>query len=151
MGSGRIFKIYPYDGIIPVGKGVQRADVHQHVQTRDGNYYGMIIWESKNSKNWSDGWKSKFKVDQVNTKEDLVVIAPYVWPEDGHHFGFVDGIWITGFPYILGLATALREGLIQVELEQRSIGGEDQKIDRLYQYLSGLEFRQRVKMVVNTF
>jgi len=142
---------FPYDEIIPVGKGVERADVHQHVQTRDGNYYGMIIWEYKNTKNWSDVWKSKLKVDQLNTKADLVIIAPYVLNENVPHFGFVDGIWMTGFPYILGLATALREGLIQGELAQRSIEGKGQKIDRLHQYLSGLEFRQRVEMVVNTF
>jgi len=142
---------FPYDEIIPVGKGAKGAEVHQRVQTRNGNYYGMIIWESKNTGNCSDGWKSKIKVDQLNAKADLVLIAPYVVPEDEPQFGFVDDIWITGFPYNLGLATALREGLIQVELAQRSIGGEDQKIDRLHQYLSGLEFRQRVEMVVNMF
>jgi hypothetical protein len=151
-GLEELLKLYfPYDEIIAVGKGVKGADVHQRVQTRTGNYCGMIIWEYKNTKNWSDSWKSKLKVDQLNTKADIVVIAPYVLNENVPHFGFVDGIWMTGFPYILGLANALREGLIQVELAQRSIEGEDQKIDRLHQYLSGLEFRQRVEIVVNMF
>ena len=144
-------KYFPCDEIIPVAKGVKGADVHQRVQTRDGNYCGMIIWESKYTKNWSDGWKSKLKTDQLNAKADFAVLASDVLPDDVHHFGCVDGIWITRFPYILSLATALREGLVQVELARRSFEGKDQKIDRLYKYLSGLEFRQRVEMVVNTF
>ena len=144
-------KYFPYDEIKPVAKGVRGADVHQRVQTRDGNYCGMIIWESKYTKNWSDSWKSKLKTDQLNAKADFAVLASDVLPDDVHHFGCVDGIWITRFPYILSLAEALREGLVQVELARRSYEGKDQKIDRLYQYLSGLEFRQRVEMVVNTF
>jgi len=142
---------FPYDEIIPVGNGANGAEVHQRIQTRNGNYYGTIIWESKNTRNCSDGWKSKIKVDHLNGKADLVLIAPYILLEDAPHYGFVDDLWITGFPYNLGLATALRQGLIQVELEQRSIGGEDQKIDMFIQYLSGLEFRQRVELVVNMF
>jgi hypothetical protein len=142
---------FPYDEIIPVGKGVKGADVHQRVQTREGNYCGMIIWESKYTKNWSEGWKSKLKTDQLNAKADFAILASDVLPDEIHHFGCVDGVWISGFPYILSLATALRESLIQVELARRSFEGKDQKIDRLYKYLSGLEFRQRVEMVVNTF
>src|SRR5262249_27825616 len=47
---------FPFDTIEPVAKGVRGADVLQRVYSRSGNYCGAILWESKNTKNWNDGW-----------------------------------------------------------------------------------------------
>jgi hypothetical protein len=49
------------DEILPVPTGVSGADVLQKVTTRSGVCCGLIIWESKHAKNWSDGWISKLK------------------------------------------------------------------------------------------
>jgi hypothetical protein len=141
---------FPYDLIEPVGKGVRGADIHQQVHSRDGQLCGIIVWESKNTKNWNDRWLS-IKEDQFREKADIGVIVSTILPEDVTNFACIDGVWVTGFPYVLGLATVLRESLIQIAKAQRSVEGKDEKIELLYRYLSGPEFKQRVEMVVTTF
>ena len=142
---------FPFDVITPVGKGVKGADIHQRVQTAAGEYCGLIIWESKNTKNWSDRWLSKLKEDQLAAKADIAVIVSTVLPEDVSTFASIDGIWVTGFPYTMGLAVALRDTLTLVAQARRTLEGKDEKIERLYGYLSGSEFRQRIEMIVKTF
>lgn len=58
---------------------------------------------------------------------------------------------MTGFPCASGLATALRENLVHVARAHRSLESKDEKIELLYRYLSGPEFKQRVEMIVTTF
>jgi hypothetical protein len=142
---------FPYDEIEPVGKGIRGADIHQRVRTPNGQFCGIIIWESKNAKNWNDRWISKLKEDQLAAKADVAVIVSTVLPGDVSHFACVDGTWVSGFPYAIGLATVLRETLIRVARAHRSLEGKDEKIELLYRYLSGSEFKQRVEMIVETF
>lgn len=142
---------FPYDVIEPVGKGVRGADIHQRVHTASGLFSGIIIWESKNAKNWSDRWLSKLKEDQLASKADIAIIVSTVLPEDVPHFACVDGVWVSGFPYAIGLAATLRESLIGVARARLSVEGKDEKIEALYRYLSGIEFKQRVEMIVDTF
>ncbi len=142
---------FPYDLVEPVGKGVKGADILHSVRTPDGQLCGIIIWESKNTKNWNDRWLSKLKEDQLEAKADLAVLITSILPDYVANFDCVDGIWVGGFPYVSGLAAVLRESLIQVTKARRSVQGKDEKIELLYQYLSGPEFKQRVEMIVNTF
>ncbi len=139
------------DIVQPVGKGVRGADILQRVCTNDGQAYGMIIWESKQTKNWSNKWLAKLKEDQMEAKADLAVIVSAVLPEDVEYFDCVGDIWVVGTKYVIGLATVLRESLIQVARARRSVEGKDQKIELLYQYLSGPEFKQRVEMIADTY
>jgi len=44
------------DEIEPVPKGVKGADILQKVYTPGGRLCGVIIWEAKRAKNWSDKW-----------------------------------------------------------------------------------------------
>src|SRR3989338_9928648 len=54
---------FPFDDIEPVPKGIRGADVIQTVKTQTGRPCGMILWETKRTKNWSDSWLQKLKDD----------------------------------------------------------------------------------------
>jgi hypothetical protein len=140
-----------YDLIEPVAKGIRGADILQRVCTQDGQIRGAILWESKNTKNWNDRWLSKLKEDQMEAKADVAVIVTTAMPPDVENFACVDGVWVTAYTYILGLTSILREGLIQVSKARRSVEGKDEKIELLYHYLSGSEFKQRVEMIAETY
>jgi hypothetical protein len=140
-----------YDLIEPVGKGIRGADILQRVCTQDGQIRGAILWESKNTKNWNDRWLSKLKEDQMEAKADVAVIVSAAMPPDVENFACVNGVWVTASTYILGLTSILREGLIQVAKARRSVEGKDEKIELLYHYLSGPEFKQRVEMIAETY
>jgi hypothetical protein len=60
-------------------------------------------------------------------------------------------VWITDARYVVGLATVLRESLIQVNATRRAAEGKNEKMEMLYIYLSGTDFKQRVEAFVETF
>ena len=102
---------FPFDEVVPVPKGIKGADVIQKVIDRSGVVCGQIIWESKKTKSWSEGWVQKLKDDQRNVKADLAVIVTHVLPSGVNGFMFRDGIWICDTRVYVAFATALRLSL----------------------------------------
>ena len=60
---------FPRDKIEPVAKGQRGADVLQHVVDARGQTCGIIIWERKNAKNFSDTWVPKLR--EVSCKSSV--------------------------------------------------------------------------------
>jgi hypothetical protein len=81
----------------------------------------------------------------------MAVIVSTTLPKELNHFGHVEGVWITDFFTALGVATVLRSALIEIYKARQSLVGKSEKMDVLYNYLSGPEFRQRVEALVETF
>lgn len=52
---------------------------------------------------------------------------------------------------MVGLATALRMNLIQIATTKLAAVGKNEKMEILYGYLAGPEFRQRVEAIVEAF
>jgi hypothetical protein len=52
---------------------------------------------------------------------------------------------------VIGLAAALRAGLIEAARTRRAVEGKQTKLELVYQYLSGPEFRQRVEGIAEAF
>jgi hypothetical protein len=140
-----------YDEIIPVPKGVNGADVLQKVISKAENFCGCILWESKHTKNWSEGWIAKLKEDQRDAKADVAVIISDVLPKDVENVGLRNGVWIANRASLHGLATALRNTLTQVAFAKLSAEGKDEKVELLFRYLTGPEFRQKVEAMVEVF
>jgi hypothetical protein len=139
------------DLIEPVAKGVRGADLVQRVHTQTGTSCGSIVWESKTAKGWSDAWLAKLREDQRTQKAELAVLVSVVLPDGIKGFGYVDGVWISDFASSFGLATALRMQLLQLQVTRAAAEGRSTKMDLLYAYLSGTEFRQRVEAIVESF
>jgi hypothetical protein len=109
------------------------------------------LWESKNAKVWNAEWIKKLKDDQGLVKADSVIIATSVLPEGIIDFGFRDGVWITSLRYAIALATILRQQLLEINRIKLSVTGKDQKLDALYNYLTGNEFKNRVETIAMAF
>jgi hypothetical protein len=144
-------KTFPDDKIVPIAKGKAGADVLQKVYASNGQYCGAIIWESKNTQNWSKAWLTKLRTDQRREKVELAVLVSVALPKDVSHFAQVDGVWVTEFPLAMGVATALRINLMQAAVLKQSSKGKNEKMELLYEYLSGTEFKQRVEAIVEAF
>jgi hypothetical protein len=142
---------FPLDVIKPVPKGIRGADVIQEVRNQLGKLCGTLLWESKNTKNWTEGWVSKLKQDQRQLKAEIAILITKTLPENITNFAFRDGIWVTNQASLIGLATALRLNLVQLhQLKQASVG-KNEKMEVLYHYLSGNEFRQRIEGIVEAY
>lgn len=140
-----------FDEIMPVPKGVSGADIIQKVIDRSGRVCGQIIWESKKTKNWTDSWIQKLKDDQRTIKADIAVIVSAVLPEGIKGFEQRDGIWICDIKLSVALASALRMNLESLTREKSMSIGKNEKMEFLYSYLTGVEFKQRVEAIVEAF
>lgn len=140
-----------YDDISPVGKGVTGADVIQTVKTKNGDECGKIIWESKKTKAWTEGWIKKLKDDQRLVKADLAVIVSSVMPQGTTGITQKDGVWICDIKLALSIATLLRHSLEAISREKLMSVGKNEKVEILYKYLTGTEFKQRIEVIVETF
>ncbi|WP_245452333.1 DUF2130 domain-containing protein [Bradyrhizobium forestalis] len=79
------------DLIEPVGKGERGADVMQQVNGSISQPAGIILWESKRTKAWSDGWVAKLRDDQ-RCGADVALIVSLALPKHVEHFDLIDGI-----------------------------------------------------------
>ena len=127
-----------------------RGDSGQNIQS-DWPDGGLIIWESKQTKAWSDKWIDKLKDDLLSAQGEVGVIVSAVLPDNMVNFGLVDGIWVTNFQSAVPLATALRQFLIENAKVRGSVRGKNEKMEAMYSYLSGAQFRQRVETIINAF
>jgi len=142
---------FPFDVIEEVKKGAFGADCIQTIHTRALQNCGVICYESKNTKAWSDGWISKLKQDMLKVNADLGVLVTSVYPNDMDRMGFVDGIWVCSLEEFKGSASLLRETLIRVH---KSIQKEENKSDKmslLYHYLTSNEFSMQLNAIVEGF
>lgn len=142
---------FPVDEIEPVPKGIKGADIVQRVHDRGGRFCGTIIWESKHTKAWNDGWLSKLKDDQREVKAEIAVLVTETMPKGIERFSQVGGVWVTSYVLSIALASVLRTSLIDLAQLKSSLVGKNEKMEVLYHYLSGSEFRQRIEAIVESF
>jgi hypothetical protein len=142
---------FPADTIEPVPVGAHGGDVLQHVHDSAGRECGTILWESKRTKSWSDGWLPKLRNDQRAARAHVAVLTTVEMPKGIATFGSIDGVWITNHSCLVGLAAALRAGLFEVARTRRVLEGKHTKIEILYNYFSSPEFCQRIEGIVEAF
>ena len=142
---------FPSDEISAIGQGVRGADVHQVVIDPRGRKSGAILWECKNTKNWSDGWIAKLKQDQRSLHADVAVLVTATLPKGCTRFALIDGVLVTDFACAAGLAAVLRANLCQLAQTRSAAISKEESLELLYRYLSGVEFRHRVEAIVEAF
>ena len=143
--------MFPHDELRPVPKGVKGADVLQVVRSPQGEECGTIVWEAKNTKTWSNQWIPKLKEDMIEVRGNIAVLVSRALPEGVERFGQVDGVWVCDDVSALALVVALREQLMVVQRERITSVGRHEKMEVLYDYLMGNEFKQKIEGIVDAF
>lgn len=142
---------FPWDDIAPVAQGIRGADLHQMILDSRGARCGAILWECKNARNWSDGWIAKLKDDQRTLRADVAILVTASLPKGCTRFTVIDGVVVTDFACAAAVAGLVRINLLQLAQTRSAVVNKDQKLELLYRYLSGIEFRQRVEGIVEAF
>lgn len=142
---------FPIDEISPVGKGITGADVLQTVRDNNGKKCGIIVWESKRTKNWDDKWIPKLKDDLRTSKSDLAILVSTAMPQGLTNFGFKDGIYVTSYENFLPIAKIMRLKIIELCYAKMAGEGVNDKKEILWKYLTGNEFKQRVEAIIEAF
>lgn len=142
---------FPFDAIEPIPKGECGGDVLHRIVGTGGQSGGAILWESKRTKSWSDGWLVKLRDDQRTAKAEIAVIVSRILPKGVETFEMLDGVWVTHPRAALPVAMILRQSLLELALARQTSEGQQTKTEMVYQYLTGPRFRQRVEAIVEAF
>jgi hypothetical protein len=144
---------FPFDTVEEVAKGVNGADITQTVVAPSGAECGFILWESKRTKRWSDGWLPKLREDGRKARADVLVIVSAALPEDVEQAGFscLDNVWVCSPTGALSMALALRATLLAVHAAKQAQAGMATKAEEVYGYVTGPQFRRRVEALVEAF
>jgi len=142
---------FPFDTIEEVKKGAFGADCVQTVHTREIQNCGVICYESKNTKAWSDNWITKLKQDMLKVGADIGVLVTSVYPNGMDRMGWVDGIWVCSLEEFKGSVSLLRESLIRLHKSVQREENRGDKMTLLYNYLTGNEFQMQLKAIVDGF
>ena len=143
---------FPGDTIEPVGKGVLGADIRQIVRSPRGMDCGTILWESKRTKAWSDGWLIKLKDDLRAAKANIPAIISDVLPDGVKNgLGLKDGVWVASHALASPLAQLLRARLLDAARQKMIAQNQQSKAESLYAYVTSHEFAQQVEGMMETY
>ena len=143
---------FPTDSVDEVKKGERGADIRQVVNEQFYMNCGLILWECKNAKTFQASWLSKLKDELADEKAQFGVIV--FNPTDGGGDDFKqlsDNIWLVKPRYVIMLATLLREAIVRVFAANRAAEGKDVKVELIYNYLTGGEFSNRIRYILESY
>jgi hypothetical protein len=142
---------FPFDKVVPVGKGVKGADCIQVICNPFGNECGKIIYESKRTSNFSNDWIDKLKADMLLKQADIAVIVTQTLPKDMERFGERDGVYICTFSEVRSLACVLRTSILKVFQITKNQENKGDKMTLLYDYLTSNEFSDQWRAIREGF
>jgi Uncharacterized protein conserved in bacteria len=142
---------FPTDQVEPIANGAYGADILHTIITVDGRNCGSITWETKNAQSWNSKWLEKLRLDVISSKSEFGVLVSTALPEGVKYFDQIDGMYVCSLSVWFAVATMLRQQIINLAFARASAEGRDQKMDVVYRYLTGPEFRERVNAIIQTF
>ncbi len=149
--ENRLREEFPFDEIIEVKKGARGADVRQVVKNQMGVSCGILLWETKNGK-WQPAWVAKFKADIREAGASVGVIVSQEIPAEIGELKHLEGnVWVATPRLATRLAAALRVTILQVAGANKMNASKDAKMEALWQFLIGPEFRNRVEAIVENY
>jgi hypothetical protein len=142
---------FPLDNIIPVPKGEYGGDILHQVCDKLAQPCGTILWESKRTRNWSDGWLAKLRENQRAAGAEIAIIVSEALPNSVSTFDLMDGVWVSSPKCATAVAIALRYALLELAAARNSVSGQQSKMELVYEYLTGSKFRHRIEAIVEKF
>ena len=139
------------DIIEPVPRGEFGGDIIHRVRNHVAQICGTMLWEAKSTKGWNNRWLEKLRADQRSTNAEIGLIVSNVLPAGVETFDRIDNVWVTKKRFAIPLAIALRQSLIQVANSRQAAIGQRTKMEMVYQYLTGPQFRHRIDVIVEKF
>lgn len=143
---------FPQDTIEAVEKGVRGADLRQIVKSPMGTICGVILWESKRTKDWHEEWLMKLKDDLRAEKADIPAIVSTSLPKEAENgFGLKEGVWIVSYSLFLPVAIILRKSIFDVARQKALSANRGRNADLLYEFITGNEFKQQIEAIVEVY
>ena len=135
---------FPADRIQRIGRGVKGADIVHEVM--DGTKVaGRIVYESKNTLNWQNGFIAQAKKYQTQYDTPHVMIVTRVFPSKHKGLCVVRDVPVVEQCMVVALATVIREGVIEIAKLRLSGKCRNGKSQELFEYIVGDKFCTRFR------
>jgi len=132
---------FPFDMVEDVPSGTRGADVIQTVRNNVGTVSGTLLYERKQTQNFSEGWIDKLRSDGRTVKANVLVLVTRAMPKDNPDSHLRDGVWVCTFDDLQIIVTLLRVGLIKQANALTSQQGKGTKMELLYEFLVSTELQ----------
>lgn len=140
---------FPQDIIQPVAKGQPGGDIRQIVRSPKGFECGVILWETKRTKTWSDGWITKLKNDLRAEKANIAIIVTDATPKGmTRAMDMIDGIWVCKPDHAVPSAMLFRKGILDLGREKALAVHRDEKAGNLFKYVTSHGFVQQLEIML---
>ncbi len=140
------------DDIEPIAKGKKGSDIRQTVKSPRGTTCGVILWETKSTKAWTEGWIQTIKTNLLSAKANIPVIITTVMPRHvTEDIANVSGVWVCKPPLAVVLGTLLRKSLLDVGLQKALAQNRGTKADALFNFVVSHEFVHQVEAMIETY
>lgn len=136
--------MFPNDEFVPVPKGVEGGDIWQKVKF-NGKVVGSIIWETKRTKAWSNGWVTKLKDDAGKISASEAIIVSQVLPNEVKNFDRKDGVWLTTYEHALGICRYVRFLITTVATVKSSATHTEEEWGQIRDYMMSDSFKHRMQ------
>jgi hypothetical protein len=136
---------FPRDEVEEISKGKRGGDCVHIIKDHFDRICGRILYESKRTKHFSYEWIAKIKDDMRLKQADIGVIVTEALPEGMTRFGECEGIWVCTFLEFKALAILFRHNLARIGEILASQENKGEKMQMIYSYVTGLEFRQKLE------
>lgn len=139
------------DQVQEVSKGKRGGDCVHVIRNEYHRVCGRILYESKRTRHFSHEWIGKIKDDMRLQQADLAVIVTEAFPEGHSKVMEIDGVWICSFSDFKALAVLFRQQFIRVGEVVASQENRGEKMQMIYSYLTGTEFKQRLEAAFESY
>jgi hypothetical protein len=146
-----ITRCFSNDEISKIPTGNRGGDILQLIKTHTGKTCGSILWELKKTKAWNYGWIKKLKDDVRESGSSIGIIITDAFPKGEKNYCQIEGVWVVSSEVYIGIATAIRNGIVELSFKELAIAGQKDKAALLYEYLTGSAFRRRIEVIVESF
>jgi len=138
--------VFPTDEIKRVKRGETGADI-VHTIVEKKRACGIIVYDSKNRTSWRNDYVTKLRRDQLAAKADHAVLACHAFPAGLRQMHVQDGVILANPARVMALATILRAQVVQLANIRLSNEARDQKVTRLYEYITSEHCAQRLDRI----
>ena len=140
------------DDLEPVAKGTKGGDILHTVKSPRGTHCGVLLWEIKRTRNWTDGWIPKLKEDLRSAKANIPIIVTEAMPKQiTEDMGQLQGVWVCKPALAIILGSLLRKSLLDVGLQKALAENRGDKADALYNFVTSHEFIQQIESMVEVY
>jgi len=142
---------FPFDLVDDVPSGIRGGDVIQKIRNNLGAECGSILYERKQTMNFSEGWIEKLLEDGRTVQASALVLVTAAMPKEKQESHLLKGVWVCHFDDLKIIITLLRDGIVKTSAAMTSQQNKGTKMEALYDFLISPQFANSVTALLENF